>query len=164
MNYVLIGMPGAGKTTVGKLLSHMTGRRFADTDEVLAARFGDISALFSKRGEAFFRAEERKLCREISEKDGLIIATGGGTISDPENIAALRQNGTLIFLRARVETLVSRLQTSPSRPLLQGDLEERLRHLEGERGEQYLRAAHLVIDTDGLSLEAVAQKVLEGIA
>ncbi len=164
MNVVLIGMPGAGKTTVGQLLSRMTGRKFVDTDEVLTARFGDISALFSKKGEGFFRAEEKNLCREISSEDGLVIATGGGTICDMENVTALRQNGTLIFLRARVETLASRLKTSPSRPLLHGNLEERLRLLQEERGEKYLRAAHLIVDTDGLGIEAVAQKIWESIA
>ncbi len=163
MNWVLIGMPGAGKTAVGRELALLTGREFVDTDEVLSSRLGDIVALFRDRGEDVFRAEEEQLCRGIAQREGLIVATGGGTVQCGETAALLKERGKLIFLRATEATLLSRLKGCKDRPLLMGDLKKNLSALMETRLGQYERAADLAVDTDGLSAKAVAKKILEAM-
>lgn len=161
MNLVLCGMPGAGKTSAGKILAELSGRKFFDTDEAIAARFGEISQLFQEKGEGFFRAEEKNLCRRLSKEDGLVVATGGGTVLDEENAALLKANGMIIYLRARAQTLLSRLSGEDGRPLLKGDLEQRLLSLYGERAAIYEARADAAVDTDGLTAFETAKKILE---
>lgn len=161
MNLVLCGMPGAGKTSAGKVLSEITGKKFLDTDEAIAADLGGIPEIFRDRGEAFFREREKELCRRLAEEDGLIVATGGGAVLHDGNAALLKENGKLFYLRAKIQTLLSRLKNGSGRPLLQGDLEERLSSLFAERSAAYEQVADLIIDTDGLSIREVAEKIFE---
>ncbi len=96
---VLIGMPGAGKNTVGKLLAKMTGREFFDTDEMIAAKYGRTPEdIIKTDGEAFFRRLEREITAEAASKHGIVLATGGGAVTTPENIFELRKNGTVFFI------------------------------------------------------------------
>ncbi len=98
-NLVLIGMPGSGKTTVGRLLAQKTGLRFVDSDEEAASVAGKpIPELIREAGEAPFRALEAAVLSELSRRSGLVIATGGGAVLDADNVRRLRQNGRLIFL------------------------------------------------------------------
>lgn len=161
MNVVLIGMPGAGKTSVGKLLATISGRTFFDTDETLAAKFGAIGTIFKEQGEAFFRSEENKLCRAVGAQDGLVVATGGGTLLNGENAAVMKENGKLIYLRATYATLLSRLKGENARPLLEGDLAGKLRCLIQDRAAIYAKYADLTVDTDGLTVREVAEKIFE---
>ena len=161
MNVVLIGMPGAGKTSAGKLLAAISGRTFFDTDETLAAQFGAIGTIFKERGEAFFRAEENKLCRAVGAQDGLVVATGGGTLLNGDNASILKENGKLIYLRATYATLLSRLTGEDARPLLEGDLAGNLRRLLQDRAAIYAKHADITVDTDGLTVREVAEKIFE---
>lgn len=98
-NTVLIGMPGAGKNTVGKLLAEKTGREFIDTDEAIAVKYGKTpEAILRENGEDYFRKSERETVRELSDRHGIVLATGGGAVTSPENIFHLRKNSDVVFL------------------------------------------------------------------
>lgn len=106
-NVVLIGMPGCGKTTVGKLLQHQLGRDFFDSDEEIVRAVGtDIPTIFRESGEAVFRQHEADSIRHLSDRTGCIIATGGGAVLKPENVTALKKNGILVFLDRPLEVLL----------------------------------------------------------
>ena len=140
-NLVLIGMPGAGKTTVGRLLAAKTGKSFVDLDEEIVQRAGkSIPAIFAESGEAVFRDMESDLIQALSEKGGQVIATGGGTILREENVTRLQQNGRLIFL----DRPLAALRPTADRPL--GDTIEKLHRLYEMRYPAYLAAADLVLD------------------
>ena len=152
-NLVLIGMPGTGKTTVGRILAERTGKRFVDTDEEIIKRTGrPISAIFAEEGEAYFRALEAEVITEYAAAGGQVIATGGGAVLRPENVRRLRQNGRLYFLDRPPETLIP----SPDRPL--GDTAEKLARLYQTRYPLYTAAADAVLTAS--TAEAAAEAVL----
>ena len=114
-NIILIGMPGCGKSTVGKLLAEQLGKTFVDADAVLVKTFGmEIPAIFSAEGEAGFREKETAILTELGKKAGLIIATGGGCVTRTENYAPLHQNGTMFWIQRDLSLL-----PSEGRPLSQ---------------------------------------------
>ncbi len=148
---VLIGMPRAGKTTVGRLLARQTGRDFADLDEILSRRAGmPIPEIFTRLGETWYRNLESDLVRELSKTGGRIIACGGGTVLRPENVLRLRQNGRLIFLDRSPEDL----RPAPDRPL--SDTQEKLRALYETRRPIYLSAADRTVPVTGTPAETAA--------
>lgn len=105
-NIVLVGMPGSGKTTVGRALARKLGREFVDTDDIIKERHGDISEIFRQKGEQHFRELESEVILEISAKCGLVVATGGGAVLKGENVFRLRQNGRIYFLDRPLEQIV----------------------------------------------------------
>ena len=105
-NIVLIGMPGSGKSTVGKVLAKKLGRPFEDTDAWITERYGDIPAIFEKHGEAHFRDLESEAVKALSAQSGRVIATGGGAVLRAENLAFLRQNGKIYFLDRPLEDIM----------------------------------------------------------
>ncbi|MBO7251846.1 MAG: hypothetical protein J6V25_04395 [Oscillospiraceae bacterium] len=138
-NIVLTGMPGSGKSTVGKLLD-MDGFSFVDTDAEIEKRCGcSIKDLIQEKGEAYFRDLETEVIRDVSSESGRIISTGGGAILRPENVRCLRQNGKLFFLDADIE----RLQATDSRPL--SDTLEKLKKLYAERIGIYRATADVTV-------------------
>jgi shikimate kinase len=157
---VLVGMPGCGKSTVGKQLARQLGWPFFDSDTEIEARLGhSIREHFERFGEASFRDIES---REVARLCGLpqaVLATGGGAVLRPENRAALRSGGNqVIYLRAQVDDLARRLKHDVARPLLQtADPLERLRQLFKERDPLYREVAHYVVDTGRTSVHALAQ-------
>ena len=113
-NIVLVGMPGSGKSTLGKILSEMTGRKLVDTDEVIIEMTGrHPSDIIKKDGEREFRRIETEAVKKVSKSSGIIIATGGGVVTRKENIPYLRQNGRIIYLHC----IPSDLVVTPDRPL-----------------------------------------------
>ena len=151
-NIVLIGMPASGKSTIGKALSEKTGRPFADTDSLIVQKAGKpIPQIFAEEGEAAFRALESDVIRELSPRTGLIIATGGGAILDPQNVRRLSRNGLLCFIRRDPE----RLQVTADRPL--SSSREAMQALYESRREAYRRATERVIDNNGSLEEALRQ-------
>lgn len=160
-NLVLVGFMGAGKSVVGKRLARRLGRPFVDTDEVVAERAGrPIPAIFAAEGEGAFRALERAAVAEVASRGRQVVATGGGAVADPANLAALRATGLVVYLAARPETLAARVGGS-DRPLLAGALDPAARIREIlERREAAYRAADVVVETDGLAVPAVVGAVL----
>lgn len=130
-NVVLIGFMGTGKTAVGRRLARLLGWRFVDTDTEIEQLTGkSVARIFAEDGEVRFRSEENLLCRRLAPLTGLVIATGGGMVLNPENVALLRQNGVLIKLYASPEVIIERIKSKrKKRPLLKGKLEERVNEL-----------------------------------
>ena len=156
-NVVLIGMPGCGKTTVGKLLAKELGRNMLDVDELIVQRAGcPISQIFESRGQEYFRRMETEIITEISRKNGLIIASGGGSVLSKENVRRLSQNGRLFF----IDRPPAHLLPTADRPL--ADNEEKITKLYRERLPIYLDAADRVVKADGPP-EAVARYIIRSM-
>lgn len=140
-NIVLIGMPGCGKTTLGRLLSDMTGRRLIDTDEVILEMTGRHPAeIIRKDGDREFRRIETEAVKEVSKMSGIIIATGGGVVTRKENIPYLRQNGRIIYLHC----IPSDLAVTPDRPL--SSSRSVIKAMYEVRHPLYLEAADAVVE------------------
>jgi shikimate kinase len=155
-------MMGAGKSSVGRALARRLGRAFLDTDEEIERGAGlRVREIFAREGEAGFRAREREEVAAAAGS-GAVVALGGGAVGQPEVLERVLASGTLVYLRARPETLLARVGSARERPLLAPLGPEarllRLRELLAEREPAYLRAAHCV-DTDGLDPEEVAVRV-----
>ena len=154
-NIVLTGMPGSGKSTVGKLLAEQMGRELIDTDEAIVQKAGmPISEIFAQKGEDYFRCLESEVIAEAAKRTGVVIATGGGAILRAENVRRLRQNGRIYFLDRPVEDIVP----TADRPLALD--EEALRARYNERYPRYTTTADTVIPVRG-GAEAVVQAIRE---
>ena len=170
---VLVGMMGAGKSTVGRLVSRRLDRRFVDVDEEVERSTGTtVAVLFAERGERAFRAlEEQALGRCLETDVDTVVSAGGGAVLSEMNRARLSA-ATVVWLRARPETLAARVGDASTRPLLAGaaaavegtaaDLDGRMAELQAERAPLYEAVADVVIDVDDLSAEAVAERVVQG--
>jgi shikimate kinase len=162
MNIVLIGFMGAGKTSVGKALREKTGMEMIDTDEKIEKDSGmKISKIFSTFGEEYFRKLEKKAVREVSKLENTIIVTGGGVVLDKENMENLRKKGIVIHLYADPKTIYERIKHESHRPLLQ--VEDPIRKIKEllEYRARFYADNDIVIDTSNLSVDEVAEKILE---
>lgn len=160
-NIFLVGLMGAGKTSVGKLLAKRLSMSFLDSDHEIEARTGvKIPVIFEIEGEAGFRAREAAIIDELTRLDGVVLATGGGAVLDPANRAALHSRGTVIYLRANVDELWNRTRHDRSRPLLQtADPRARLAELLVVRDPLYREAAHVIADTGIQSLRTLVARL-----
>lgn len=159
---VLCGFMGCGKSTVGKLLAENLGFKLCDSDAVIEQREGTtVTEIFANKGEAYFRALESQVIHELSLKNGLIIATGGGAVMNPENAENLRKGGFVVHLDITPEAVLKRLENDTTRPLLQrNDKESAVRELLSKRNPIYSSVAHCTVDA-GASPETVAKKIIE---
>ncbi len=148
-NLFLVGLMGAGKTTVGRQLARQLNLTFHDADQVIEARTGvHIPVIFDIEGESGFRAREEAVIRELAALTGIVLATGGGAVLSAANRAVLKQNGIVIYLRGSPEQLYERTRHDRNRPLLQtGDPLEKLRELYALRDPFYREVADVVVDT-----------------
>ncbi len=163
MNLILCGMMGAGKTTIGIKIADLTGRRWYDTDGLIADKHGNIADIFEFYGEAHFRRLETEIIKELALKDGLVISTGGGLVLKKENNELLQKNGKIVFLRASLDTLFARLRVDGTRPLLQTSTEsirDRLSNLMKERTPVYEHVADYIVDVDGKTPEEIAKEIV----
>jgi shikimate kinase len=160
----LVGMPGSGKSTVGRHVARQLCLPFIDTDHVIEGRIGcSIRDYFETQGEPAFREIEHAVIDEVTQLTGHVIATGGGAVLRDTNRLALRNRATVIYLRSTPEDLVRRLRHDTHRPLLhQGasDPLRRLRALFDDRDPLYRRTAHFVIETGRPSVHALVNMVL----
>jgi shikimate kinase len=162
MNVVITGFMCSGKTSVGKKLAEKLNFDFLDTDDLIENKVGmRITEIFEKYGEPYFRELEAQIIKEVSEKDKLVISTGGGVVLREENVNNLRKNGVIINLVAKPETIYERLKKQPGiRPLLNkpNPLEEIKKLLEYR--ERYYKNCDFRVETDNLSVEEIVEKIL----
>lgn len=159
-NIVLVGFMGAGKTTVGKLISEQTGMPLVDMDALIELRAGKpITDIFAQDGEPHFRALEREITRELSARDGQVISTGGGVVLNSDNIADYEKTGLVVCLLASATEILNRVQHDNTRPLLAGDKQEKILQLLDTRKPLYEAIPHKIY-TDGIEPEAIAAKII----
>ncbi len=170
-NVVLVGFMGSGKTTVGRALAALTGWALADTDDEIVqnANGATIPELFARHGEAAFRDREAHAVQTVCTRENQIIATGGGAILRPENVEALQNAGRVVWLTARPEVVVLRVQAARhERPILatgantDGGETSLLTHvltLLGQRGPLYQAAAHLIVDSSDKAPDVLARHI-----
>lgn len=160
---LLIGMMGAGKTTVGEVVASRLGYSYFDSDEdVVRATGRSVAELFDTEGEESFRSVESSvLSRRLGETDPAVISVAGGAVLDPHNASLISLAGTVVWLRARLDTLVARVGDGSSRPLLKSGPREALSQLSMVRNPLYESLADIIIDVDELSATQVADLIID---
>jgi shikimate kinase len=159
----LIGMPGSGKSTVGRLLARETARSFVDCDREIEARSGvSIATIFELEGEAGFRKRESQVLDELTQRVDLVLATGGGAVLAEANRENLRSRGLVIYLQASTDELVRRTSGDKSRPLLQADdPRSRLVELLQLRQPLYEATAHLSFHSGAANPRRLVKRIIE---
>ena len=165
MNVVLVGFMASGKSSVGKRVARRLGYNFLDTDHFIEAELGcSISEIFSIQGEPYFRKLETRLLQNLPRLENHVIATGGGIVTTPGNMALLKHIGVVVFLNADIEDIISRLERDTRRPMVQGgELRERVTTLLDKRLDLY-READVMVNTAGRSVNQTAGEVLRMVA
>lgn len=161
-NIVLTGLSGCGKTTIGKLLQkYFPDFKFVDTDEIIVYNEKrSINEIFATDGEEFFRNLETQTVKNISNKNNLIISTGGGIVLREKNIEYLKKNGLVFYLKTTPEILAKRLEGKTDRPLLNNsDMLEKLKSMLAKRSEFYEKA-DIIIETDKMSEKNTATEIM----
>jgi 3-dehydroquinate synthase len=161
-NIILVGMMGAGKTTIGKALANSLGKEFIDSDHEIQDRTGvKIPVIFEIEGEAGFRKRESEVLVELVKKNNIVLATGGGAVLSRENRQILQRGGIVIYLRASVNDLYRRTRYDKNRPLLQTqNLFARLNELYVQRDALYRETAHVIIDSGKQGVRFLVQKLI----
>jgi shikimate kinase len=161
-NIILCGFMATGKSSVGRRLAEIVHYDFLDMDTAIEAEAGmSIPEIFSSRGEPEFRALESRMVESVAEKSGCVIAAGGGTIVNPQNLARLQRCGVIVTLTADIPTILQRVGKGDDRPMLwEGDREERIRALLQKREQAYSKA-DIIFDTSSLSIDEVARNLAD---
>jgi shikimate kinase len=164
-NIFLVGMMGAGKTTVGRALAQRLERVFVDSDRILVERTGvPVATIFEIEGEAGFRRRESAILAELAQGNDQVVATGGGAVLSTDNRAVMRASGTVVYLRARIDNLWERTRHDASRPLLATpDPRATLASLLDARDPLYREAAHLIVDTGTQSAATLVARVVAAL-
>jgi len=163
-NIALVGFMGAGKTVVGKQLSKRLGLRFVDSDDVIVEREKrSINNVFSQSGEPYFRKVEKEVIKEISAKDGLVIACGGGVVLDKINMDNLRKNGVIVYLHATPKVILERTKGYTHRPLL--NVKDPKKEIEKtlEVRMHFYNQSDFTIDTSEMEVEDIVADILSRI-
>ncbi len=165
-NIFLVGLMGAGKTSVGRMLAKRMGTDFYDTDvEVESATGVKIPVIFDIEGESGFRAREEKMIEKLTAMHGIVLATGGGAVLSPVNRDRLKQHGLVIYLRAAPEDLWRRTRRDRNRPLLQTPNPlEKLKELHAQRDPLYAEVADLIVDTGAQSVGNLTSQIQKLLA
>ena len=151
-NIVIIGMPGVGKTSVAEAVAQKLGRKLIDIDTEIVKAHGDIPKIFEREGEAAFRAYEKEVVAQAAKESAVVIATGGGSLLDPENTEALKSTGTLYWITRPLESLAT-----DGRPLSKGGIAT-LKKLYEERKAIYAAAADAVVENN--TIDSAAEEIL----
>ncbi len=165
-NIFLIGMMGAGKTTVGRLLANFLEKKFYDSDREIQKRTGvSIPLIFEIEGEAGFRKRETEMLSELMKTGNIVLATGGGAVLSAENREMLKRSGTVIYLRATIDDLWRRTRHDKNRPLLQTqDPRTKLTELYTQRDPLYRETAHIIVESGKRSARHLAQLLAQQLA
>jgi shikimate kinase len=163
MNIVLIGYRGTGKSHVGRLLAERLGLTYVGMDGAIVASAGmPIPEIVAREGWPAFRDRESAEVRKVTDRDGLVIDTGGGVIERQENVDLLRKSGHVVWLKASVATIVSRIQGDTQRPSLTGakSFTEEVAEVLERRTPAYAAAAQITVDTDALTPEEIVDRIM----
>jgi shikimate kinase len=165
-NIYFIGLMGAGKTTIGKILAKQLGKTFYDTDHEIEKRTGvKIPVIFDLEGETGFRKRETAVIQDIAKLNNIVMATGGGAVIAEENRKLLQATGTVIYLRANVNELWHRTRNDKHRPLLQKvDIRAKLEQLYTERNPLYTQTATLIFDTGNQPVANILNQIEKSLA
>jgi shikimate kinase len=160
-NIFFIGLMGAGKTTIGKILAKQLGKQFYDTDHEIEKRTGvKVAVIFELEGEAGFRKRETAIIEELTQLNNIVMATGGGAVILDTNRQLLKTHGTVIYLRAQVNELWYRMRNDKHRPLLQNvDIRAKLEQLYAERNPLYTQTATHIVDTGNQPVAAILSQI-----
>ena len=163
-NIALIGLMGSGKSTVGALLAQKLNMNFVDIDaEIEKKEKITISEIFMQKGEPYFREAETQTIKDFTSQNNQIISTGGGAVQDKKNLGILKQNCTVIYLKASPEVLFSRIKEDTSRPLLQNaEPQKTLEELLEKRQENY-KKADIIINTDSKIVDEVLNEIIKNV-
>ncbi len=164
-NIYLVGPMGAGKTTIGRLLAQQLGLEFFDSDHEIEARTGvDIPTIFEYEGEEGFRCREERAINELTQRQGLLLATGGGVVKNPQNRRHLSARGTVVYLQVSVDEQLRRTRKDRNRPLLQTDNpRELLEKMADERAPLYEEIADYRFNTDNKATRQVVSDILAAL-
>lgn len=163
MNIVLVGYRGTGKSTVGKMLAARLGHELVSTDaEVVKRAKQSIPEIVAKHGWEYFRDLESDVCRDLAERDQLVVDTGGGAILRPRNVEVFKRNGILFWLTATVDTITTRIGGDTQRPSLTGNKSfvDEIQEVLRDRLPRYQAAADHAVQTDGRSIQQVVETIL----
>lgn len=162
-NIYLIGLMGAGKTTVGRLLAKSLGVPFYDSDKAIEDITGvDIATIFELEGETGFRLRESKMIRELTGMANIVLATGGGSILNEKSRALLKENGFVVYLQCSVDRIVERTSKNSRRPLINiNNQREKIQSILNERESMYLSCANLVIDSGQIKSKTTVKEILK---
>ncbi len=163
MNIVLIGYRGTGKSTVGKVLAARLGRELVSTDAEIVKRTKQaIPEIVAQHGWEHFRDVESDVCRDLAERDQLVVDTGGGAILRPQNVEVLKRNGILFWLTATVDTITTRIGGDTQRPSLTSNKSfvDEIQEVLRDRVPNYQAAADHAVQTDGRSIQQVVETIL----
>ena len=160
-NIFFVGLMGAGKTTIGKLLAKKLKKTFYDTDHEIEKKLGvKVSVIFELEGEEGFRKRETQMIDELTNKKDIILATGGGAVLSEENRRLLKERGKVIYLNAKPQHLAKRMAFDKDRPLLQqGNMLDTLNKLYQERHPLYLGVSSFVVDTGQQKTQTIIHKI-----
>ena len=165
-NIFLIGPMGAGKSAVGRYLARTLHLSFVDSDDEIESRTGvDIPFIFEKEGEEGFRKRETAVIDDLSKMDGVVLATGGGAVINPDSRSRLGGRGFVVYLYTTVDQQVARTQKGRERPLLEStDPRATLQELLDTRDPMYREIADIIVETDGRKVKSVANEIIEQIS
>jgi shikimate kinase len=160
-NIFFVGLMGAGKTTIGRLLAKHSNKTFYDTDHEIERRTGvTIPLIFEVEGEEGFRKRETAVIEELSQMRNIVLATGGGAVIRKQNRDCLKNSGMVIYLRGNVYELWQRTRNDKNRPLLQTqDSHQKLEQLFIERDPLYIEVATIILDTEGQSVNSIVHRI-----
>ena len=161
-NIVLIGLMGAGKSSVGMKLADLLTYEFLDTDNIIETQQGQsINDIFATHGELSFRKLENSVISDLGNLENKIISTGGGSVENIENLNVLKVNGFIVYLKASPEGLFERIKNQTNRPLLQNENPLNTLQILLERREKNYLLADYVVDTMGKDVDAVAREIIK---
>lgn len=163
MNYIIIGMPASGKSSVAVKLSAALGYAVADTDRLIEERYGKITSLFAERGEDGFRAAESAVINSLARVENCVIATGGGSVLTAGNAENFKALGKIIYLKTGTAELCKRLKGDITRPLIGNNKRADVTKLQTAREPVYSRLADITVETDGRTVDETVKIILEKI-